>query len=777
VPPALLAYVTEPGLQWADLGVLAGAFAVYLLLALAWPGIVARPLWWVLTHTVYRLRVYGRGNVPRSGPALLVCNHVSYVDWMLLWAACPRRIRFVAWAGWGKNPLLRFCLRATDSILIDGAAGPKAIVAALRKVSEALDRGEVVCIFPEARLTRTGTMLPFHRGFERILKQTKAAVPVIPVCLSQLWGSIFSHRGGHVVWKWPQRLPYPAAVTFGAPLPQTATAREVRQRIQELAADAAIRESDRSRPVHRHFVRVAAGLRQMFRPCLIDTTTPKPRVLSYGKALVGVILLSRWLKTQIGEGKNIGVWLPSSVGGALANISLAVLRRTSVDLNYTTGPGALASAVKQTGLNVVVTSKRFLHRMPLDLGPDVKLVHLEDAAGTIGGWSRVTTFLKVLLLPGWVLDRWVLGMGRHSLDDIATIIFSSGSTGEPKGVMLSHRNIAANAEATVAHIDVSHTDRILGVLPFFHSFGYTVTLWMPLVIGGSTVFHADPRQAKEVGELCRTWRCTILLSTATFMRFYLRRCEPEDFKSLRLLVCGAEKLPPSLAREFEAKFGILPLEGYGITELSPVVAANVPPRGTGENVQVTNKVGTVGHPIPGVAVRTSDPETGAPLPAGTEGIFEVKGPNVMAGYLNRPDLTAKVVRDGWYNTGDVGHIDEDGFLTITGRLSRFAKIGGEMVPLEKVEEDLHALAGTTDRVLAVTSIPDEKKGERLIVLYLPTLTVPVSELTKRLGEKGLPNLWIPGDRDFFPVEELPVLGSGKLDLRRVKDVALEKAKK
>jgi acyl-[acyl-carrier-protein]-phospholipid O-acyltransferase/long-chain-fatty-acid--[acyl-carrier-protein] ligase len=376
-----------------------------------------------------------------------------------------------------------------------------------------------------------------------------------------------------------------------------------------------------------------------------------------------------------------------------------------------------------------------------------------------------------------MIERWVLGLGRHSLDDIATIIFSSGSTGEPKGVMLSHRNIACNAESMVSHLRIDHHDRVLGVLPFFHSFGYTVTLWTPLLIGASAVHHADPRQAKEIGELCRKDRCTVFLATATFLRFYLRRCDPDDFRSLNILICGAEKLPPSLAREFEAKFGVLPMEGYGCTELSPVVSANIADQEINGVKQIANKIGTVGQPIPGVAVRIIDPDTLQPLPVGREGLVFGKGPNVMIGYLHKPELTAQVVIDGWYNTGDMGRLDEDGFLTLTGRLSRFAKIAGEMVPLEKVEEDLHAVLGSADRVLAVTSIPDERKGERLIVLYLPALAMPIPELTTRLGERGLPNLWVPDDRDFHAIEEMPVLGSGKLNLRKLKDLALEKLRK
>ena len=772
MPP--IAYITEAELQSADLGVVAAAFVVYFVLASIWPAIIVKPTWWIVTHTLYRLRIFQKQNVPRSGPALLVCNPVSYVDWMLIRAACPRRVRFVTWVDNKKNFWLRLFLRVTNSIPIDASGGPRLIAAAQRTIGDALDRGEVVCIFAESRTTSDGTLLPFQQNFERVLKLSTISVPVIPLCISQIWGSIFSYRGGRIIWKWPTQIPYPVAVMFGEALPATVTSAEVRQQIQELSAETAILDSGRSRPVHRHFARNAVRYRQMFRPCLIDTTSPKPRTLSYAKSLVGSILIARWLKTQLGTEKHVGTWLPSSVGGALANIALAFLGRTTVNLNYTAGIDATRSAVTQTGLKAVVTSQRFLGRMPLDLGDDVKLIHLEDAAGAIGKWQRIRTFLTVLLLPGWMIDRWVLGMGRHSLDDIATIIFSSGSTGEPKGVMLSHRNIASNAESIVAHVDVDHHDRVLGVLPFFHSFGYTVALWMPLVISGSVVYHPDPRQAKEIGDICKTHQCTVLLSTGTFLRFYLRRCEPDDFRTLRILICGAEKLPTSLTKEFEAKFGVLPTEGYGCTELSPVVSANIADQEIAGTRQVGNKLGTIGQPIPGVAVRTYDPDTMTmtPLPLGQEGLLFVKGPNVMVGYLGKPQQTARVVLDGWYNTGDMARVDEDGFISITGRLSRFAKIGGEMVPLEKVEEDMHTILETTDRVLAVSAVPDERKGERLVVLHLATMTLTVDALTTKLCTTGMPNLWIPSDRDFHLVVELPLRGTGKLDLRKVKEMAL-----
>jgi acyl-[acyl-carrier-protein]-phospholipid O-acyltransferase/long-chain-fatty-acid--[acyl-carrier-protein] ligase len=736
------------------------AFRYYFLVRL--------PLW-LLTHTIYRLRAHGAEHIPVKGPALLVSNHVSYIDALIILAAQKRRVRFLVWAPFMGVPGLRWVLRLMHVIPIQGTSGPRAIIQALRAASDALAAGEVVCIFAEGGITRTGFLLPFQRGFEQIVKRTP--VPIVPVCVDHVWGSIFSYQGKSFFWKWPQRIPYTVYVSFGTPLPATATAFDVRQAIQKLSAESAVRRAPARRPVHRQFVRVAA--RHPLRTCLIDDSSPRP-VLTYGQTLVGVKVLVKRLRPLLGDDPMVGLWLPPSSAGAIANIALACLGKTSVNLNYTSAPNIVQSAIRQCNLRKVLTSKLAVHKLPLDPGPGVELIYLEDFRKTIGKYETWLAMAGVWLLPGFV-QEWVMGLRRHTHQDLATIIFSSGSTGDPKGVMLTHGNIAANVESTIQAIDPVPDDRLLGILPFFHSFGYTVTLWVPLQVGASCVYYPNPLNAREIGELCKKYRCTIFLSTPTFLRSYLRRCDPDDFKSVRILVCGAEKLPQSLAKEFRDKFGVQPLEGYGCTELSPVASVNVPDWERGNQRQAGNKPGTIGQPIPGVAARVVDRATFEPLPAGKEGLLLIYGANVMKGYLGRDDLTQKKIRDGWYVTGDLAVIDDDGFIRITGREERFAKVGGEMVPLEKVEEELNEVLDSQEKLVAVTAVPDPKKGERLIVLHLPLPGTTPPELAKKLGERGLPNIYIPSPRDFIQVPELPILGSGKLDLKRVKEKALELA--
>jgi acyl-[acyl-carrier-protein]-phospholipid O-acyltransferase/long-chain-fatty-acid--[acyl-carrier-protein] ligase len=378
------------------------------------------------------------------------------------------------------------------------------------------------------------------------------------------------------------------------------------------------------------------------------------------------------------------------------------------------------------------------------------------------------------LFPARTIERAAGANRRATLDDVATVIFSSGSTGDPKGVVLTHYNLAANVEQLNQVFMLSANDRILGILPFFHSFGFTGTLCLPMGIGVGVVFHPSPLEARAIGALVSQHAVTFLLATPTFLQAYIRRCEPEQFGSLQYVMAGAEKLPERIAVAFDDRFGIRPLEGYGCTECSPVVAVNTRDFRAAQFRQVGAKRGSIGHPLPGVSVKIVDPDTGQPQPVNQPGLMLVRGPNVMQGYLGRPEKTAEVVVDGWYNTGDIASIDEDGFIRITDRLSRFSKIGGEMVPHIKVEEKLQELAEATDQIFAVTAVPDEKKGERLIVLH--TLPEPLlEECLAKLSQTDLPALWKPRPDQFVRVEVLPYLGTGKLDLRRMRAIAAGKA--
>ena len=544
-------------------------------------------------------------------------------------------------------------------------------------------------------------------------------------------------------------------------MPASSSAHAVRQAIQELASDAAAYSRSANDLLDLRFVRTAKKSWRRF--AMADSSG---RELNYGRALTGSLLVKGWLRKNRQPEEMIGLLLPSSVGGALANAGIMLAGKVAVNLNFTAGREFIASAVEQCGIRTILTSKVFLAKAKLEAMDG--MVYLEDVLGGISSFEKTRTLIAARMLPA----RLLAGRGKRTPDSLATVIFSSGSSGVPKGVMLSHHNILANIQAMAQVFWINDSDVVVGVLPFFHSFGFTVTIWLPLVTGCGAAYHSNPTEAAKIGELVAKYRGTLLVSTPTFYAGYTRKCTVEQFSSLRFVLVGAEKLRESIAKAFHEKFGLELLEGYGCTEMSPVVAVNGPNFEAGKDTQLGNKPGTVGHPLPGIAVKIVNPATMEPLDPNTEGLVLVKGPNRMIGYLNQVERTAEAVRDGWYVTGDIGALDDEGFLRITDRLARFSKIAGEMVPHLKVEEAIYAIIG--EHACAVTGIPDDQRGERLVALYTrPDLTP--AELWRHLSETDLPKLWLPKRENIYQVDALPTLGTGKLDLVGVKAKAQQLA--
>jgi acyl-[acyl-carrier-protein]-phospholipid O-acyltransferase/long-chain-fatty-acid--[acyl-carrier-protein] ligase len=749
------------------------ATALFTIGGTAWalsllPEALLRVILVILTNSLYRLRIVGHQHVPTRGGALLVPNHVSFIDGFLLIASVDRPVRFVVDTQYASQPLFKPFVKALGVIPISSHGGLRMVLRALREAGAALDQGELVCIFPEGQITRTGTLLPFRRGFERITKGRQT--PIIPIHLDRVWGSIFSFDGGKFFWKWPERIPYPVTVSFGGPLPPETPAPEVREAIRTLSEQAWQLRKPHRRPLHHEFIR--AMRRRPFRFAMADQNRPH---VSGFQALVGSIVLARTLRPRWESQPRVGILLPPSVAAALLNIAAPLCGKTSVNLNYTVGKSGLEAAVRLAELRTIVTSRLFVEKAKLELPDGPTVIWLEDIAQTIGAAQKLFATLLAVGAPARVIERICGQKTPLTMDDLATIIFSSGSTGEPKGVMLSHFSIDANAQGATQVLHLYQRERVLGILPFFHSFGYLV-FWFVMFNNAALVFHPSPLDVAAIGELVRRYRITFLVTTPTFLQLYQRRCTPEQFSSLRVVLTGAEKLPARLAQAFKDRFGLDPIEGYGVTECAPVIAVNCPDFRAAGFYQPASRRGTVGQPLPGVSVKIVDPESDTPLSPGTPGMLLVKGPNVMTGYLGREDLTANVMRDGWYITGDIAMVDDDGFLTITDRLSRFSKIGGEMVPHGKVEEALQQAVGTDIQVFAVTGIPDDRKGEQLAVLH--TLEESrIAEILAKLVATGLPNLFMPPRGNFVKVEALPVLGTGKMDLRRLKQIAMERLAK
>ena len=743
----------------SGLTLVATVFAVVLL-----PDSLLRLLLWMATHSLYHIRLEGRDNIPERGGALFVANHLSFVDALLLAASTDRHIRFLIFKDIYEHPVIKPFARILRCIPISSLQRPREMLNSLREASDAIRAGEVVCIFAEGQITRIGQMLPFRRGFERIMKGLDA--PIIPVSLDGVWGSIFSYERGRFLWKLPRRIPYPVTVSFGKPMPATSSATEVRRAVQELQTEACFLHKKRMRPLIRSLI--GSAHRYPLRFAMADVKTPRVRLAG---VLTGTLFLARRLRTHWEGQQMVGILLPPSVGGALANFAASLCGKVPVNLNYTASRESLVSCAEQCKLKTVVTSQALLDRLKIEM--PVKMILLEDIASH-PRFAEKLVALILWLLPGRLLARLFAGNQAPKMDDLATVIFSSGSTGEPKGVMLSHYNIASNIEQLGQTFMFNSSDRLLGVLPFFHSFGFTVTLWLPVVLGVGIAYHYSPLDFNAIAELVRKHKVTFLLATPTFLQAYIRRCQPEDFGSLQFVLVGAEKLPERVALAFEDRFGIRPLEGYGCTECSPVVTVNTHDFRAAGFRQVGAKRGKIGHPLPGISVRIVNPETREMLETDSPGLLLVRGPNVMQGYLGRPDKTVEVLSDGWYVTGDIAAMDEDGFLAITDRLNRFSKIGGEMVPHIKIEETLHELAGATETAFIVTGVPDAQKGEKLVVLHR-LKEEQLKEVLARLGEAGLPNLWVPRPSQFFRVEEFPYLGTGKLDLRAARNLALQRS--
>jgi acyl-[acyl-carrier-protein]-phospholipid O-acyltransferase/long-chain-fatty-acid--[acyl-carrier-protein] ligase len=493
--------------------------------------------------------------------------------------------------------------------------------------------------------------------------------------------------------------------------------------------------------------------------------------LTYGKALIGALALGRALARNWGPADHVGLLVPPTVPAAIANLAVTLWGKVPVNLNYSASQGLVDASIDQCGITHVVTSAKVLDRFKIT--PKGRLILLEEVRKQVGLADKLWAAAVARLVPVGALGAFVPGLRHDQLDARATVIFTSGSTGDPKGVVLTHRNVLSNVHQVEEQVHMKPDEVLLGVLPFFHSFGFTITIWTALCLNKKVVYHFNPLDARTVGKLCEEHQVTLLTGTPSFSRLYLKGCDPAQFKTITHWIVGAEKLKPELARDIRATLGIDPLEGYGCTELSPVVAVNVPREVElpGGRTVPGNRLGTVGLPVPGTAIKTVDPDTGSDLAVGAEGMIAVKGPQVMAGYLDKPEATAEVVKGGWYLTGDIGYLDPDGFLKITDRISRFSKIAGEMVPHLAIESAILEATGVDEHHVAVTGVPDPKQGERLCVLYTDLGMTP-AEVQQRLMAGALPKVWIPTPRDFIHVAEVPITSTGKVDLRRLKEIAL-----
>jgi acyl-[acyl-carrier-protein]-phospholipid O-acyltransferase/long-chain-fatty-acid--[acyl-carrier-protein] ligase len=712
-----------------------------------------------LARCFYRVTTVGLENLPQGG-FLLLPNHISWVDAIVLQLACPRPIRYVIDQEYYHKPILHWFLHALGCIPINARHSHPAVRAAAEKIAA----GEIVCVFPEGRLERTGTLLRLHRGYELIARHANALV--VPTWLDQLWGSIFSFQGGKFFRKLPKRIPYPVTIAFGKPLEADgADIATMREELLKLGEFCFSRRPSLDRHLAEPCVR---GLkRRPFATAVIDGLDHS--ALSRSKLLGAAVALSRYLRKEFPD-ERIAIILPASKGSMVANLAVTLADKVPVDLNFTIGRAANESCCKRANLRVAISATQFMERLKDFPWPE-RVLKLDELMPRM---KRQIIFWWVMsiLVPARLLLR-ILKIPKEGGHRESVLLFTSGSTGEPKGAVMSHRNVVGNVSQFRQLLDATKDDAILASLPFFHTFGSTVTLWYPLIEGVRIVTYPNPLEAVKNAALIERYKLTLLLATPTFLRGYLRKVEPDKLRSLRLVITGAEKLPLDLAKNFEQRFKQRVFEGYGLTETSPVVSVNLPepqPTKPGEQAQPSSRLGSVGKMAPGIAAEIRQPETDGKLSLHETGMLWLRGVNIFEGYLHDPERAADVLQDGWLKTGDLGRFDEDGFLYIEGRLSRFSKIGGEMVPHEAIESrivDLLGLSGRDERPFAIMGVQDEAKGEALVLLS--AVDVDLAELRSKLHDAGVPNLWIP--KQVQRVESIPVLASGKLDLKKCKEVA------
>ena len=722
------------------------------------PGVFVRFILWILTHCLYKIKVVGAENLPRKGPVLFVSNHVSYIDGLLIGGSMARELRFMVLENYYFAPILHWVLKLVKAIPTYRSG--KKIKQSIDMAKAALDRGEQVCLFAEGYITQTGNILPFKRGFEKIIEDRN--IPIIPVHLDRVWGSMFSFKNGKMQTKMPSIFPCPITVSFGEPLKNDTTPHQLREKIIELGHHAINKRREKNDILPRLFFKTAKS--RFFKKCIADSLG---RDLSFGKTLVGSIILSKQVRSFCENEEQIGLMLPPSVGGAIANIASAIAGKVAVNMNVTAGNEAMQSVIDQCEIKTIFTSRKLWERLNIDVKAD-RIVFLEDIMGVITPLERIVTLLQVVLLP-YQLLWWLHGDGKLNSNSTATIIFSSGTTGVPKGVILTHHNLVSNIEQVFQIFPlIPGKDTIAGSLPFFHSFGYTVTIWLPLIIGLRGVYHPNPLEFKKVGDLIQKYQATFMVSTPTFYQKYTRVCTKEQLSSIEYALAGAEKLRENISHDFTKKFDVEILEGYGCTEMGPVVSVNRPD----VDGQKGHIPGSVGQLLPGILYRIVDPETKQDI-EGKPGLLLLKSPAQMQNYFKRADKN-HIIDNGWYNTGDIAKVDEKGFLYLTDRLARFSKIGGEMVPHIKIEDEINKILG--ENASTIVSIADESKGEKVCAIYHhPSLTP--GELHHRLEQTQLPKLWIPRSKDIHLVDELPIMINGKADLVKAKKMVVNRSTK
>lgn len=714
----------------------------------------------------YKVNVDGVENIPKQGGVLLLGNHISWIDWAVVQLASPRPVKFAMHKSFYDIWYLKWFLVFFRVIPIGAGVNKTAIT----RIRTLLENGEVVALFPEGHISYNGQIDEFQKGFELAVQDSGAKI--VPFYIRGLWGSSFSRAQRYYKKITSIDGKRSIRVTFGEQMDSNSKAYEVKEKVMELSFFSWGKYIDTLEPVQFGWLKQAKS--NLFKRSIVDSTGVDMNNL---KVITAVLIFLSKFKKSFSNEENIGVILPSSAMGSIINLVLFIKSKIPANLNYTLSDKILNQCVQKANIKTIITSKQFVQKLVargFDLEKSIgdKLVYLEDIATTITKKNKIFAMLKAIFLPRFMID--IIYFTNSKIDDNATILFSSGSEDSPKGVVLTHKNIMANIKQIAGLLNTIEDEVILASLPIFHSFGLTVTTYLPLSEGIISAHVPDPTDAFSVGKIAAKYNATVMFGTSTFFRLYTKnkRLNPLMFRNIRYAIAGAEKLNHIVKKEFKIKFGITIYEGYGTTETTPVVSVNTPNVLEPEFFKelVFNKEGSVGLPLPGTIIKIVDPVTLKDLKRGEHGLILIGGHQVMPGYYEDEERTneciVKIDDVRYYKSGDIGCLDEDGFLSITDRLSRFAKIGGEMISLGAVEIMIAEIF--QDEIhFSCANLPDDKKGEKIVMLYSGELDK--EEVSSRIRASKIVSIMQPSI--FYKVEALPLLGTGKVDFKSTKELA------
>jgi len=728
------------------------------------PHLFIRILLYPILKTKYKMMVDGVENLPKTGGVLLLGNHSSWIDWLIIQLASPRAIKFVMERSIYNKRYLNWFLKLFDVIAISSGASRSS----MRTIRERLDNGEVVALFPEGHITYNGQLSEFKKGYQMILKDTSHLI--VPFYIRGLWGSSFSRADDRYKELSRDNKKRDIMVAFGKPLASDTKAPILKQKIIELSYVTWKHYISNSKPLQYQWIQRAKS--NLSKKAVIDSLGMN---LSNGKMITAVLLFVKFLNIRCKDEKNIGIILPSSAIGAILNMAIFITGKRPINLNYTVSSDNLKSAVDSCNIKTIISSQKFIDKLDskgFKLNDSIleKILNAEDISPSFSKSAKIISLLQAYLMPSSLITK--LYFKKINLDETATILFSSGSESKPKGIELTHKNLIANIKQMSSLFNSRSDDVMLNSLPNFHSFGLTATTLLPLCEGVTMLSVPDPTDAQAVGKMVGKYRATIMFGTTTFYRIYTKnkKLHPLMFQTIRMAFAGAEKLKDEVRDEFKNKFGITLYEGYGATETAPVVSVNMPNALEPDSMQIIvgDKAGSIGQPIPGTIVKIVDPNSYKELKTNEDGLILIGGIQVMKGYLNNKQKTSEVIieLDGvrYYKSGDKGHIDDDGFIYIVDRYSRFAKIGGEMISLGSIEEKISSLLDEEIDILAI-NIPDSKKGEKIVLLYQDD--VDIYNIVK---QSSISPMMRPSK--YIKVDNIPKLSSGKNDFSGAKQLVL-----